>query len=273
MCCKSWLAALLLVPALAVASPKVLYVTHEPGRWHDYSAQLASMQQLATQEGWSLTVATGDAAEAHAFLRTPEFARNHDAVVYNLCFAASRDLEAMTNLIAQTEILGVPAVLVHCAMHSWWGTFKAGQAIPGNTLGKARADRKLLAEWQETGNTTPLPAWGDFSGVASTKHGRKKPIQLSAVAIHPITIDLPANYQTSKTELYNNHYLTPDVQPLLIGKQGRDEAIVMWLAPRGAGQVLGLTLGHDQAEWEDPVFLKLLANGINFLTGSASTVK
>lgn len=257
--------------SLVIAEAKVLYVTHEPGRWHDYSSQRAAFTEISNAAGWDLTVASGSVEETHAFLRQPDFAQGQDAIVYNFCFADSEDLAAMSNLIAQTEDAGVPALLIHCAMHSWWATFKKGGPIPGNDLGKARADRDLIERWAEERGETPMPAWGDFTGVASIKHGRKKAIRLEAVSEHPAVGSLPEDYETSKTELYNNQYLTPDVIPLVIGHQSRDEAIVMWLAPRGGSQIIGLTLGHEDAEWQDPVFRQLLQNGVNFLANNSNS--
>ena len=92
----------------------------------------------------------------------------------------------MTNLIDQTVSAGLPALLVHCAMHIWWDTFKKGKPIPGNTLGKARANKRLLEQWQQDHPDSSLPAWGDFIGIASTKHGPKKPITLVPVADAPL---------------------------------------------------------------------------------------
>ncbi len=259
--------ALLCLASTAHGDGKVLYVTHEPGRWHGYTAQLAAFREVAAGAGWELSVATGDVDELMAFLRSPDFAAGQDAIVYNFCLANSRDLEAMNNLMAQTKEHGVSALLVHCAMHSWWDTFKKGQEIPGNALGKARASRKVLKQWQQEHPAVPLPAWGDFTGVASTKHGPKKPIALFAPAGHPATASIPAGYSTGNTELYNNHYVTPDVEPLVTGRQGKDEAVVMWRAPRGKGQIVGLTLGHADEEWTDPVFLAMLRDAVNYLVG------
>jgi hypothetical protein len=261
LACIAWLC----LASIAHAGGKVLYVTHEPGRWHDYTAQLGAFRELASIAGWELTVATGDVDALMAFLRTPHFAAGQGAIVYNFCLADSRDLTAMTNLMAQTEQQGVPALLVHCAMHSWWDTFKKGREIPGNELGTARAHRKVLKQWQQTHPDTPFPAWGDFTGVASTRHGPKKPIVLDGQAGHPTTASIPNGYSTGKTELYNNHYVTRDVAPLVIGRQGKDEAIVMWQAPRGNGQIIGLTLGHADEEWTDPVFLAMLRDAVNYL--------
>ncbi len=44
--------------------------------------------------------------------------------------------------------------------------------------------------------------------------------------------------------------------------------VVIWIMSQGASRVLALTLGHKDDEWRDPVFLKLLENGVNFLIGS-----
>jgi Trehalose utilisation len=269
--CKPGLALalsfLLGLPLLAQAAGKVLYVTHEPGRWHDYTAQLNAFRAVAQGSEWDLTVASGDKDALFEFLRSANFAAEQDVVVYNFCLANSQDIGAMENLIIQTTEGGIPAMLLHCGMHSWWDTFKKGKPIPGNPLGEARANKRLLKRWQKEDPEKTLPAWGDFTGVASTGHGPKKPIQLIALEPHPLSKDLPANYSTTPTELYNNHYITPEVQPLIRGRQGKDEAVVAWLAPRGASLLLGITLGHDSDEWQDPVFLKLLENGVNFLLG------
>ena len=247
-----------LVAPVALSANRVLYVTHEPGRWHEYTPQLASFREIAKEAQWELTVATGSVEETLAYLGAAEFSFGQDAIVYNFCLADSSDLAAMSNLIKQTEEYGVPALLLHCSMHSWWSTYKKGKPIPGNTVGKARANKKLLKTWQKANPDSPLPAWGDFTGVASTGHGRQKPIEVTASGDHPVTADLPPGYNTAKTELYNNHYLTDGVIPLAIGRQDKDEAIIMWLAPRGKGQLMGLTLGHGADEWSDPVFRSLL---------------
>ena len=199
-----------------------------------------------------------------------DYAAGQDVVVYNFCLAASRDIAAMENLISQTRDSGVPALLIHCAMHSWWDTFKRGRKIPGNE-GEARAHKKLLRQWQKDHPERPLPAWGDFTGVASTRHGPKQPIALLAPSDHPATKSLPDDYRTEKTELYNNHYVTDGVVPLLYGSQGEDSAIVMWTVQRGKGQIIGVTLGHADAEWQDPVFLQLLADSIDWLANGQST--
>jgi len=89
----------LLFPALALAGGKVLYVTHEPGRWHDYSQQREVFVAIADEAGWDLTVASGDK-------------------------------EAMENLINQARDGGVPALLLRNGVNFLIG----GQKSPGSAL-------------------------------------------------------------------------------------------------------------------------------------------
>ena len=263
------LAALALTATLrpAMAGKKVLYFTHEPGRWHKYTAQLEIFRQIAKKADWELTVMSGQHEPQITKLRTPDFGKGYDAIVYNFCFAKSRDLEAQANLVAQTREHGVPDLLIHCAMHSWWPSYKDGKpgAIGPDYKGKAKGDPKLVAEWREKHGKKPFPAWGDFTGVASGRHGPKQPIVLQRVGSHAATKSFPKEFTTGKTELYNNIYVLDEVVPLIQGKQGNAKAIVMWLCPQGKSQVMGLTVGHDMGDWATDEYRGLITDGVNYL--------
>ncbi len=263
------LAALALTATLrpAMAGKKVLYFTHEPGRWHKYTAQLEIFRQIAKKADWELTVMSGQHEPQITKLRTPDFGKGYDAIVYNFCFAKSRDLEAQANLVAQTREHGVPALLIHCAMHSWWPSYKDGKpgAIGPDYKGKAKGDPKLVAEWRKKHGKKPFPAWGDFTGVASGRHGPKQPIVLQRVGSHAATKSFPKEFTTGKTELYNNIYVLDEVVPLIQGKQGNAKAIVMWLCPQGKSQVMGLTVGHDMGDWATDEYRGLITDGVNYL--------
>ncbi|MFT7515366.1 MAG: hypothetical protein ACI9QL_004598, partial [Candidatus Omnitrophota bacterium] len=198
------------------------------------------------------------------------YAKGYDAVVYNFCFAHSRDLEAADNLMDQTRVNGVPAVLIHCAMHSWWDTYKNGvpKAIGPDYLGKAKAKEDLVAEWKKSHPDKAFPAWGDFTGVASERHGPKKPIQMNVVnKEHPVTKRFPDGFTTGNTELYNNVYIVDGVVPLIRGVQGKDDYVVVWTCPQGKSQVMGLSTGHDVSDWNAEPFQHLVIDGVNFLAG------
>jgi hypothetical protein len=253
---------------------KVLYVTHEPGKWHKYTPQLKTFkEQIATKAGWDITIMTGDYDGLIEQLKKPDFAKGYDAIVYNYCLAASEDLDACANVMKQTRNGGVPAMLIHCSMHSWWGTYKTGEkgALGEKYKGKALANPDLVAKWKKDNGDKRFPAYGDFTGVASVRHGKKLPIVLHKVGNHPATKDLKEGYATPNTELYNNQYVSKKVVPIIEGVQeGEERAIVMWTCPQGKSQVMGLSLGHGAVEdgpdeWETPEFQNLVINGVNYL--------
>jgi hypothetical protein len=262
--------AILAVPAALSAdqakAKKVLYVTHEPGRWHAYSPQLRALKEIAAEAKWDLKVITGDHDGQIGMLRTPEYAKGYDAIIYNFCFAKSTDTDAAANLMMQTRELGVPAMLIHCAMHSWWPTYKTGKpgALGESYKGKALADAKVVKAWRAKHGDKPFPVWGDFTGIASHRHGPKTPITVNKLVDHPATKSLETGWVTPGTELYNNAYQVDGVKPLLEGVQGKAKAIVMWTCPQGKSQVLGLSLGHGP-EWDLKEFRNLVIDGVEYL--------
>ncbi|MDE0838721.1 MAG: ThuA domain-containing protein [Kiritimatiellae bacterium] len=251
--------------AQAADKTKVLYFTHEPGRWHDYTTQKAKFSQIAEDAGWDLTVQTGEHHAQMAWLHTEDYSKGYDVLVYNFCFANDTDLEASNNLITQTRDNGVPAVLIHCAMHSWWPTYKSGDSVIDGAHPTAKSNKGMIDKWKAAHADTPYPVWGDFTGVASVRHGPQKPITITKTKDHPITKRLPEGFTTKNTELYNNHYVTDTVEALANGKQGDATAIVLWLNPQGKSQVMGLSVGHGTSDWEAEAFQHLLIDGINFL--------
>jgi len=265
-----------------VVKPKVLYVTFEPGKYHKYTPQLKIVREVIAPKGnWQLDVITGGYDEVVGKLRKKDFAKGYDAVVYNYCFAHSKDLDACDNIINQTRKGGVNAMMIHCAMHSFWPTFKHNTKVAKGALGKSYTGKgtptkEAVAAWQKDHGDAPFPVYGDFTGIASFKHGPKKPIKLIKLKDHPTTKNVPADYATAKAELYNNGYVIDNVVPLLKGvqagknKKGKpfsDEAVVMWTTQQGKGELLGLTLGHAEPEWEDPVFQTLIVDSVNYLAG------
>jgi hypothetical protein len=254
----------------AAASKKVLYFTHEPGRWHKYGPQKEIFTEIAKKAGWDLTVSTGEHKAQMAKLREKDFGKGYDVIVYNFCFAGDKDLEAAHNLMVQTREHGVPAMLIHCSMHSWWATYRNGKpdlfkAAPGS---KAKTDQKLVDQWKAAHPKDPYPAWGDFTGVASARHGPRKPITMNIVEKnknHPALKGYPNGFKTTGTELYNNIYVIDGVVPLIEGVQGNAKAIVMWTCPQGKSQVLGLTLGHGVDDWKAESYHTLVTNSVEYL--------
>lgn len=253
---------------------KVLYVTHEPGKYHAYTPQRKVFEEIAKKNNWKLIVMSGSQAEVETKLATdPDFGKYADVIVYNICMAHSKKLDAPHNIIQQTKEKGIPALLVHCSLHSFWPTYKenGGDAVHAEGANKkAKTKQALLAEWKESHPGVDFPAWPNMTGIASTGHGPRKELQATPIdSSHVIFKGVEKGYTTtSKAELYNNFITADDSKNttiLLNGKQGNKEACILWEHPVGKSKSLSFTLGHDIHEWSQPEFQTILTNSVNYL--------
>jgi type 1 glutamine amidotransferase len=149
---------------------------------------------------------------------------------------------------------GIPAVNLHCAMHSY----------------RSGAWKTAVARGADNAN------WFAFTGIQSTGHGPQSPIVLSmANASHPIVKGLTL-WTTPNEELYNN--LTDfDVTPILSGQQPqaanekeRDlRYTVAWTHEYGPAKakVFSLTLAHNESTMADSRYLDLVARAAAWATG------
>ncbi|MFT5883206.1 MAG: hypothetical protein ACI9FG_001719 [Crocinitomicaceae bacterium] len=252
----------------------VLYVTHEPGKYHKYTPQREIFQEIAKKNNWNLTVISGSHKDVETKLATdPDFGKGSDVIVYNICMAGSKSLDAPHNIIQQTKEKGIPALLVHCSLHSFWVTYKEKGQDAVHAEGanpKAKTKSSVLAEWKAANPGVDFPAWPNMTGIASTSHGPKKPILATPVdGLHPIFKGVDSGYTTApKAELYNNFITAAEsksTKTLLIGKQGKKEAAILWEHPVGKSKAISFSLGHGLEEWNQPEFQTILANSVNYL--------
>jgi hypothetical protein len=245
--------------AESVRPIKVLIVSG--GCCHDYPAQRALLER-ALKERMPAVVshayydpkprekATRPALPIYG---NPHYADGQDVVIHAEC-AADEDSAAALDAVLAPHRKGIPAVNLHCAMHSyrsgtWKQPVKAGDA-------NAR--------------------WFEFTGIQSSGHGPQSPIRLAlADKAHPIAADF-VPYTTGKDELYNN-LSSFGVTPVLTGVQPESgiEAernkvyTVAWThsyGPKGA-RVFSTTLAHNLAVMEDPRYLDLVARGVLWAVG------
>jgi type 1 glutamine amidotransferase len=183
----------------------------------------------------------------------PHYADGYDVVIHDEC-AADEDSAAALDAVLAPHRNGVPAVNLHCAMHSyrsgtWTQPVKAGD---------------------------PNARWFEFTGIQSTGHGPQSPIRLSVEAGgHPVG-ERFVPYTTGSDELYNN--LTAfDVTPVLTGMQPESPVeadrskryVVAWThyyGPKRA-RVFSTTLAHNIDVMADPRYLDLVARGVLWATG------
>jgi len=167
--------------------------------------------------------------------------KGFDVIVHDECTSDVKD-PAVIERILKPHREGLPAVHLHCAMHSYRSEGWPDKDIP----------------------------WFQFTGVATTGHGPQEPIAVTYVdAANPITKGLE-NWTTINEELYNNvRKPLATAHVLATGKQGSEEAVVVWTNTYGdkKTKVFATTLGHNNATVSDPRYLDLITRGMLWSLG------
>lgn len=207
------------------------------GCCHDYTRQkdaiakgIMARANVRVDVYWTDNSTTAPIFPLYAKL---DWAENYDVIIHDECAAAIKD-QALVNRIIQVH-QKIPAVHLHCAMHS----FRTG-----------------------------TDAWFKHLGLKSTSHGPQKPIEISFVdAEHPITKPL-SDWTTIDEELYNNVKVF-GAHALAKGKQRIDgknprvaEAIVAWTNETEGARSFSTTIGHNTETVEDPRYLDLVTRGL-----------
>lgn len=223
------------------------------GCCHDYKEQ----QQLVTQGisaranvEWKIAY-DPDTGTQHLnpWYEKDDWAAGFDVVVHDECSSDVKDLKVVEKILKPHRD-GLPAVLLHCGVHSY------------RTEGYPK--------------TTP---WFDFTGLASTGHGPQVPIEISFLEDDsPITKGLKG-WKTENEELYNNSNgkLLETATPLATGKQvykNKDgaevtaDAVCVWTNKyNGKTKVFATTLGHNNVTVKDAHYLDLVARGLLWSVG------
>ncbi len=176
-----------------------------------------------------------------------DWAATYDVIIHDECAADVKD-PAMVKRILDPHRKGLPAVALHCAMHSY-------RVSPG--FGKPM---EAAAEGGE---------WFDFLGIQSSGHGRQLPIDITYVDPEsPITHGFE-NWTTGNEELYNNLSVRDTAKPLAKGKQGDKETIVAWTNAYGdkKARVFSTTLGHNNDTISDARYLDFVTRGLLWACG------
>ncbi len=253
--------AVAVAPAGAEAVKPVRILIVSGGCCHDYARQRALLEEgLQARMAAQVSHAYYDPKPGEKATRpalpiygNPGYADGFDVVIHNEC-AADEDSAAALDAVLAPHRRGVPAVNLHCAMHS----YRSGDWKQPVAAGAANA------------------RWFEFTGIQSSGHGPQSPIRLSAAATgHPVAEGFRP-YTTGSDELYNN--LTSfNVTPVLYGVQPEakveaDRAktyTVAWThsyGPKNA-RVFSTTLAHNEAVMADPRYLDLVARGVLWATG------
>jgi len=174
----------------------------------------------------------------------PDYAKGYDIVIHDECAAGVNDDATVKGVLAPHKA-GMPAVNLHCAMHS----YRIGKPNePANEAG------------------SPHAQWFEFLGLQSSGHGPQKPILITHVdKEHPITKTLE-DWTTINEELYNNIKVFDTAHVLAKGKQGNQEAVVTWTNDYKGTRVFNTTIGHNDETVGDARYLDLVTRGVLWAT-------
>ncbi len=192
--------------------------------------------------------------------KSPDWGKNFDVVVHDECAADITDQAYVANIV-NAHKNGLPAVNLHCAMHSYrWGNFR--------TPVKAGDDNA---------------SWYEMLGLQSTGHGPQQPIAITFTdKSHPVTAGL-ADWTTVNEELYNNVQVLT-AKTLATGNQKIPEkkdkkgkgapgsgssAVVAWTNEFGPKKtrICSTTIGHNNATVEDARYLDLVGRAVLWSAG------
>ena len=184
---------------------------------------------------WTVAIQGGRGTTGNQpLLENPGWAKGFDIVVHNQCFADTTD-EALIQRITSAQRGGPPAIVIHCAMH----TYRASTA----------------------------DTWREFLGVTTKRHTKAHNISVKVAAKdHPIMKGFKEDWVTPVDELYVIDKFWPNSQALAtaVSPEDQKEYPLAWVSDYGGSRVFGTTLGHGNDTLNDPVFQDLLGRAFKW---------
>ncbi len=231
----------LLAPAAAPAAaadaavPKIRALMVIGGCCHDYAEQKKILSEgISARAPVEWTIEYSDKTTTDIkfpIYEKPDWSKGFDVVVHNECVSSVTDLDWIERIV-KPHREGLPAVVIHCAMHCYRG---------------------------ETDD------WFKFLGVTSRRHQLNTPIVVDNIAPqNPIMKGFGDKWQTPAGELYIIEKLWPTAKPLAhaMSVETKTDQVCVWTNQFEKGRVFGTTIGHHNSEMSDPVFLNYVTRGL-----------
>lgn len=163
-----------------------------------------------------------------------DWAAGFDVIVHDECYGAVKDADLLGK-ISKTHKAGVPAVFLHCAMHSY-----------------------RMSEVADL--------WRELIGVKSTFHEKGAVLEVKPVeGTHPVMMGFPASWTTpEKDELYRVEKLWDSATVLgsVYSEEAKAQNPVIWVNHISGVRTFSTTLGHGTRVVESPEYLDLVARGL-----------
>ena len=205
------------------------------GCCHDYTAQKKIISEGVSERAhvtWTIVHEGDDRMHRVSIYNDPNWAKGYDVIVHNECYSQIDDA-AFVERIAAPHKAGVPAVMLHCASHSY--------------------------------RMAPTDEWRQVLGIKSMSHEKRRDLLVKSLGMkHPVMVGFPATWLVKQDECYKNEKVWPTVTPLatVFGEDTKKDHIVVWVNTYGKGRTFSTTLGHGNTTMEAPIYLDLVARGL-----------
>jgi uncharacterized protein len=219
--------------------PRINALIVSGGCCHDYSGEAKVMMDAigkALPVDWTVVVQGGRGTRGSMpVYASPDWAKPFDIVIHNECLADVDD-PAYIRRIAAAHRNGPPAMVIHCAMHSY--------------------------------RAATIDDWREFLGVTSRHHTKpfSIPVRIAAKD-HSVMKGFKQDWVTPVDELYVIEKIWPHTTALAtaVSPEDKKEYPLVWASEYGGTtRVFGTTLGHGDVTWADPVYQDLLTRGFKW---------
>ncbi|MEX2601013.1 MAG: family 16 glycoside hydrolase [Balneolaceae bacterium] len=218
---------------------QVLMITG--GGWHDYDVQHVLLEEELSKRvnlDFTIDYTTGTDADAIPEIhQNDDWASEYDLVLYNSCHSGVEDVEYIEGVVDAHVENQLPAVVLHCSMHTY----------RGDTM-----------------------KWFEFVGARSHRHESHQPFTVELLEpSHPITVNFPSAWRTPHGELYEIVELMPGATPLIraYGIDRNQFHPLAWTHEYEGVRVFSTTLGHHNVTMGSDVNLNLVASGLLWAAG------
>jgi type 1 glutamine amidotransferase len=218
--------------------PRINALLISGGCCHDYPLQdkiLVDTINKTLPVDWTVVVQGGRGTRGSMpVYANAGWSKPFDIVIHNECLADVDD-PAYIRRITTAHRGGPPAIVIHCAMHSY--------------------------------RAATIDDWREFLGVTTRRHTNPFPIPVKIAAKdHPAMRGFKADWVTPVDELYVIEKLWPHATALAtaVSPEDQKEYPLIWANEYDGTRVFGTTLGHGNDTWNDPSFQDLLTRGFKW---------
>ncbi|MGI9472325.1 MAG: ThuA domain-containing protein [Rubripirellula sp.] len=213
------------------------------GCCHDYQNQKQLISEgLSARVGpidWTILEYGSERDIKAEVYQDGDWIKGFDIVVHNECFGGVEDGDFVSGIVQAHVEHNVPAIMIHCSMHSYR-------------------------------NAPTADTWRGFLGVTSRRHEKKKrPLIVQptdAGTSNSIVESMGSSWQTPNGELYIIERVWPNTRVLadvLSDETGKREPVI-WTNEYKGARVFGISLGHHNETIQTDVWQNVVAAGWNW---------